>query len=64
MEYTNSQIKAVIAEHIHKERDREVLLRFYADRITQERIAEEFQMSVRGIQYIISRTRKTITENL
>lgn len=64
MEYTNSQIREIIAEHIHKQRDREVLLRFYADKITQEKIAEEFQMSVRGIQYIISRTRKTISEKL
>lgn len=64
MKYTNSQIREVIAEHIHKKRDREVLLRFYADKITQEKIAEEFQMSVRGIQYIIARTRETIADNL
>jgi DNA-directed RNA polymerase specialized sigma24 family protein len=64
MEYTNSQIREIIEEHIHKKRDREVLLRFYADKITQEKIAEEFEMSVRGIQYIIARTRETIADNL
>ena len=64
MKYTNSQIREVIEEHIHKKRDREVLLRFYADKISQEKIAEEFEMSVRGIQYIIARTRETIADNL
>lgn len=64
MEYTNSQIKAVIEEHIHSQRDREILLKFYADKKGQERIAEEYQMSVRGVQYVISRNRETISRNL
>lgn len=64
MEYTNSQIKAVIAEHVHKERDRQVLVLFYADEMTQEWIAEKFKMSVRGIQEIIYRHREKISKNL
>ena len=64
MEYTNSQMRELIGEHIHSKRDREILSMFYVDDISQEIIAEKFKMSVRGIQYIISRNRDTISKNL
>lgn len=47
MEYTNSQIRGLIAEYIHSERDRRILERRLIDGITFERLAEEFDMSVR-----------------
>ena len=55
MEYTNSQIRELIAEHIHSERDREILCRRLIDGITFERLAEEFEMSPRQIRSIVHR---------
>ena len=55
MEYTNSQIRELIAEHIHSERDREILCRRLIDGITFERLAEEFAMSPRQIRSIVHR---------
>lgn len=43
---TNSQIKAVIDEYIHSERDREILKRRFVDGICFEPLAEEFDISV------------------
>ena len=53
MEYTNSQIRELIAEYIHSERDRCILERRLIDGITYERLAEEFLMSVRQIKTIV-----------
>lgn len=53
MEYTNSQIKALIMEHIHSARDRKILYRRLVDGITYERLAEEFEMSTSQIKRII-----------
>ena len=55
MEYTNSQIRDLIAEHIHSERDRRILQRRLIDGITFEKLAEEFDMSVRQIQNIVKK---------
>ena len=41
MEYTNSQIKTIIQEHIHSERDRLMLFRMLIDGVTFERPAQE-----------------------
>ncbi len=53
MEYTNSQIRSAIEEHIHSSRDRGILLRRFIDGITVERLAEEFDLSPRQIKNII-----------
>lgn len=53
MQYTNSQIRELIAEYIHSERDRNILCRRLIDGITFERLAEEFQMSPRQIRSIV-----------
>ena len=55
MEYTNSRIRELIGEYIHNERDRSILERRLIDGITFERLAEEFQMSVRQIKTIVHR---------
>jgi AraC-like DNA-binding protein len=55
MEYTNSQIRDLIREHIHSERDRKILYRRLVDGITFERLAEEFQLSVRQTRTIVSK---------
>lgn len=53
MEYSNSQISELIDEWIHSERDRAIMKRRLIDGITQERLAEGFDMSVRQIKRII-----------
>lgn len=52
-EYTNSQICAMIDEHIHSERDRKILKRRLCDGIVYEALAEEFDMSDSQIKRII-----------
>lgn len=53
MEYKNSDIAAIIDEHIHSERDRAILKRRYIDGICYEPLAEEFDLSVRQIKNIV-----------
>jgi len=55
MNYTNSQIRELIAEYIHHERDRKILERRLIDGITFERLAEEFDMSVSQMKRIIQK---------
>ena len=52
-EYKNSDIKAVIDEYIHSQRDRNVLCARYIEGKTYEKLAEEFDLSVRQIKNII-----------
>ena len=53
MEYSNSQIREIIGEFVHSERDREILCRRLIDGVTFERLAEEFEMSVSQVKRII-----------
>ena len=59
-EYSNSQISAVIDEYIHSQRNRAILKRRYVDGITYERIAEEFELSVRQVKTIVYRSEQII----
>ena len=43
MEYTNSQIRGIIAEYIHSERDREILCYRFIDGLSIEQIANRYQ---------------------
>ena len=64
MEYTNSQIREIIAEYIHNERHRQILGRRLIDGITFERLAEEFDMSVRGIKTIVYKGQEQIFRHI
>jgi len=64
MEYTNSQIRRIIEDFIHSERDRKILIRRLIDGITFEKLAEEQEMSVRQIKNIIYRDEKIIFSKL
>lgn len=55
MEYTNSEIRKVIDEYIHSERDRAILSRRFIDGLTYEKLAEEFDISVRQVKNIIAK---------
>lgn len=52
-EYTNSQMEKLIDEHIHNERDREILKRRLLDGLTYDVLAYEFQLSVQRIKTIV-----------
>jgi len=64
MEYTNSQIRELIADIIHSERDRGILERRLVDGVTFERLAEEFQMSPRQIKNIVRKSESILFSHL
>ena len=64
MEYSNSQIRDLIAEYIHSERDREILCRRLIDGVVFERLAEEFDMSVSQIKRIVQKCSATVFRHL
>ena len=64
MEYTNSRIRELIAEYIHSERDRRILERRLIDGITFERLAEEFELSVRQTKTIVHRNETILFRKL
>lgn len=63
-DYTNSQISALIDEHIHSERDRKILKRRLIDGICFEPLAEEFGLSVRHTKNIIYREQEKLLRHL
>lgn len=64
IEYRNSEICALIDEFIHSERDRAILKRRLIDGICYEPLAEEFDLSVKQIQNIISKSEKILFKHL
>lgn len=52
-DYTNSQMTSLIEEHIHNQRDREILKRRLIDGMVYEKIAEEHGLSVQRVKAII-----------
>lgn len=63
-EYTNSQISALIDEHIHNKRDREILKRRLVDGICYEPIAEEFDLSTQRVKAIIYKAQQKLIRYL
>lgn len=64
IEYTNSQIVALIDEHIHSERDRRILKRRLVDGICFEPLAEEFDMSVRQMKNIVYKAQERLFKHM
>lgn len=64
MEYTNSRIREIISEWIHSERDRRLLERRLIDGMTFERLAEEFDMSVRQTKNIVYKAQEQLFRHL
>lgn len=62
--YTNSQISALIDEHIHHERNREILKRRLIDGICFEPLADEFGLSVQQVKTIVYRSKNAILKYL
>lgn len=63
-DYTNSQICALIDEHIHSERDRRILKRRLCDGICYEPLAEEFEMSDSQVKRIIYKLQERLFKYL
>lgn len=63
-EYTNTQIRDLIAEHIHSERDRELLCYRLIDGLTIERLAEIFSLSPRQTRTIIHKNEAILFKHL
>ena len=59
-EYTNSQISHLIDEYIHSERDRNILKRRLIDGLTYEKLAEEFDLSVRHTKKIVYKSEELL----
>ena len=57
---TNSELAELIGEHIHSERDRQIMKLKLIDGLTYEKIAEIYEMSPRYIRSLV----KKLTERL
>lgn len=64
LEVSNSEIRTVIDEYIHKERDREIMKRRLCDGICYEPLAEEFDLSLTQIKDIIYKCQNIIFKHL
>ena len=64
MDYTNTQIREIIGEHIHSERDRKLLCKRFIDGLTIDRLAEEFELSVSQVKRIIWKDSEIIFRRL
>jgi len=64
MEYTNTQIREIIAEHLHDEKHRRLMERRLIDGITVERLGEEFDLSVSQVKRIIWKDSEIIFRQL
>ena len=62
--YTNSQIRAVIDEHVHSSWQREALKLRYIDGLTHEQIAEKLGYSTQYIKEIVKKHKPTLFANL
>ena len=61
---SRSQIERLIDEWIRSERDRGITKRRLLDGITYDRLAEEFDMSVRQIKTIVYRAEDRIFKHI
>lgn len=55
-----SKLENIIAEYVHNKRDRDILRMKWIDEATYSAIAEHFDMSDRGVQYVVERYRKKL----
>lgn len=64
MNYTNSQVRELIAEHIHSQRDRLILEDRLINGITFEKLAEKYELSVVQVKRIVYRCENGIFSHL
>ena len=61
IQLTNSELAELIGEHIHSERDRQIMKLKLIDGLTYEKIAEIYEMSPRYVRPLV---RKLMNERL
>lgn len=61
---SRSEISNAIDEWIFKERDRNILKRRLLDQVTYDKLAEEFDMSVRQIKNIVYKSEDKLFKHL
>lgn len=63
-DYTNSQISALIDEHIHNQRDRDLLKRRLIDGLVYEKLGEEFDLSTQRVKTIVYKSMQRLIKYL
>lgn len=63
MEYSNSQIKSLINEWIHSERDREILCYRLIDGLTLEQIASRYQENHPDMPISVDTVKRALRKN-
>ena len=64
IEYTNSQVIAVIDEYIHSERNRKIMVDRLVNGICYEPLAEKYDLSVAQIKRIVYKCQMVIFKHL
>ena len=64
MEYTNSQIRELIAEHIHNATDRKMVFERLVNGFTFEKISEIYQLDVKTVRKRIHRCEEVIFRHI
>ena len=64
MEYTNSQIRELVAEHIHNQTDRKMVFERLVNGLTFEKISEIYQLDVKTVRKRIHRCEEIIFRHL
>ena len=64
MEYTNSQIRELIAEHIHNQVDRKMVFERLINGLTFEKISEIYQMDVKTVRKRIHRCEEILFRHI
>lgn len=63
-EYPNTYLDHLINEWIHSERDRAILKRRLIDGIVYERLAEEFDLSVKQVKRIVYKSQDKLFKHM
>jgi len=64
MEYTNSQIRELIDDHIHSQRDRDILFDRLVNGLVFERLAEKYELSPRQVRTIVHRNEAILFKHI
>lgn len=64
MEYTNSQIRELVAEHIHNQVDRKMVFDRLVNGLTFEKISEVYQMDVKTVRKRIHKCEEIIFRHI
>ena len=64
MEYSNTQMRELILDHVHSLRDRRILESRLIDGLTFDALASEYELSVRQVKNIVYRNEKILFRHL